>query len=71
MSDLYYNEESNYCEAATRGVLWKKVFLKILENTSGRLLPIILRKNANDNEVFHSTILQPFQFEPEEKKNVW
>ena len=28
-------------------------------------------KNTNDNEVFRSTILQPFQFEPEQKENVW
>ena len=38
MSDLYFNEESNYSE----------------ENTS-------------DNEDFHPTILQLFQFEPEQK----
>ena len=39
ISDLYFNEKSDYSE----------------ENTS-------------DNEVFCSTILQPFQFEPEQKK---
>ena len=39
MSDLYFNEESDYSE----------------ENTS-------------DNEDFRSTILQPVQFEPEQKK---
>ena len=39
MSDLYFNEESDYSE----------------ENTS-------------DNEYFCSTILQPFQFEHEQKK---
>ena len=38
MSDLYFNEESDYSE----------------ENTS-------------DNEDFHPTILQPFQFELEKK----
>ena len=42
MSDLYFNEESDYSE----------------ENTS-------------DNEYFRSTILETFQFEPEQKKNVW
>ena len=26
-------------------------------------------ENTSDNEDFHSTILQPFQFEPEQKKN--
>ena len=25
-------------------------------------------ENTSDNEDFHSTILQPFQFEPEQKK---
>ena len=28
-------------------------------------------ENASDDEDFRSTILQPFQFEPEQKKNVW
>ena len=41
MSDLYFNEESDYSE----------------ENTS-------------DSEGFRSTIFQPFQFEPEQKKNM-
>ena len=27
-------------------------------------------ENTSDNEGFHSTILQPFQFEPGQKKNV-
>ena len=27
-------------------------------------------ENTSDNEGFRSTILQPFQFEPEQKKNV-
>ena len=27
-------------------------------------------ENTSDNEGLHSTILQPFQFEPEQKKNV-
>ena len=39
MSDLYFNDESDYSE----------------ENTS-------------DNENFRSTALQPFQFNPEQKK---
>ena len=39
MSDLYFNEESDYFEG-----------------------------NTSDNEAFRSTILQPFQFEPEQKK---
>ena len=39
MSDLYFNEESDYSE----------------ENTS-------------DNEDFRSTILQPFQLDPEQEK---
>ena len=39
MSDLYFNDESDYSE----------------ENTS-------------DNENFRSTVLQPFQFNPEQKK---
>ena len=41
MSDLYQNEESDYCG----------------ENTS-------------DDEDFRSTILQPFQFQPEQKSVV-
>ena len=41
MSDLCFNEESDYSE----------------ENTSG-------------SEDFHCTILQSFQFEPEQKKRV-
>ena len=28
-------------------------------------------ENTSDNEDFHSTILQPFQFEPEQKKKLW
>ena len=39
MSDLYFNEESDYSE-----------------------------KNKCVNKVFRSTILQPFQFAPEQKK---
>ena len=39
MSDLYFNEESDYSE-----------------------------QNTSDNEDFRSTILQPFKFEPEQKK---
>ena len=27
-------------------------------------------ENTSDNEDFHSTILQPFQFEPEQKKKI-
>ena len=42
MSDLYFNEESDY---------------------SG--------EDTCDNKVFRFTIFQPFQFEPEQKKNVW
>ena len=42
ISDLYFNEESDYSE----------------ENTS-------------DKDDFRYTILQLFQFEPEQKKNVW
>ena len=40
MSNLYFNEESDYSE----------------ENTCG-------------NKFFHSTILQPFQFNPEQKNH--
>ena len=39
MSDLYFNEESDFSE-----------------------------ENTFENEIFHSTILQPFQFEPEQRK---
>ena len=28
-------------------------------------------EDTNDNEDFCSTIFQPFQFVPEQKKNVW
>ena len=28
-------------------------------------------ENTSENEAFCSTIFQPFQFEPEQKKNVW
>ena len=42
MSDLYFNEESDYSE--------EYLFC---------------------NEGFCSTIFQPFQFVPEQKKNVW
>ena len=41
MSDLCFNEESDYIE-----------------------------ENTCDNEVFYFTILQSFQFEPEQKKRV-
>ena len=41
MSDLYFNEESDYYE-----------------------------ENAYDIKVFRPTILQPFQFESEQKKSV-
>ena len=39
MSDLYFNEDSDYSE-----------------------------ENTCDDKVFRSTIFQPFQFEPEQKK---
>ena len=39
MSDLYFNEESDFSEESTF-----------------------------ENEIFRSTILQPFQFEPEQRK---
>ena len=47
-----FNEFMNFSEAAIRGVLWKKLFLKILQYSKESCRPATLLKTDSNADVF-------------------
>ena len=48
----------NFSETATGGVLWKKLFLKILQYSQERCRPATLLKRDSNSEIFKNTYFE-------------